>query len=46
MAVSNTELYLPVGDQNNSYVLQLIAEIRDMYGAVTAFNLSLVTVRT
>ncbi len=38
-------VYLPIGDVNANYALQLIAEIQDIYGAVTSFNFSTITVR-
>ncbi|CAF4044663.1 unnamed protein product, partial [Rotaria sp. Silwood2] len=42
--LSNVALYLPIGDPNTNYVLQLMAEIRDIYGAIASFNLPTVAV--
>jgi hypothetical protein len=34
-----------MGDANNNYALQLTVEIRDIYGATTSFNFSMINVR-
>ncbi len=38
------QVYLPIGDSNANYAIILIAEIQDIYGAVTSFNFSIITV--
>ncbi|CAF4570593.1 unnamed protein product [Rotaria sp. Silwood1] len=42
--LTNVALYLPIGDSNANYALQLTAEIRDTYGAITSFTLPTVAV--
>jgi hypothetical protein len=43
--LSTLQVYLPSGNQNNNYAVQLLAEIRDNYGAISTYNLSTVIVR-
>ncbi len=43
--LTSIEIYLPMGDANNNYALQLTVEIRDIYGATTSFNFSMINVR-
>lgn len=38
------DVYLPIGNTNANYALQLSVEIRDIYGAITSFNFSVITV--
>jgi hypothetical protein len=38
-------MYLPIGDPNANYALVVSVQVRDIYGAVTYYNLSTITVR-
>ncbi|CAF3507643.1 unnamed protein product [Rotaria sordida] len=42
--LANVAFYLPIGDPNANYALQLTAEIRDVYGAINSYNFSTLTV--
>ncbi|CAM2704890.1 unnamed protein product [Rotaria socialis] len=42
--LSIVELYLPIGDPNNSYALQVFVEIHDIYDVIATYNLSTITV--
>ncbi|CAM4771183.1 unnamed protein product [Rotaria magnacalcarata] len=42
--LETVDLYLPIGDQSNSYALQVAVDIRDIYGAITTYNVSTITV--
>ena len=42
--LTSISVYLPMGDPNANYAIRLTAQIQDIYGAVTSFNLSTITV--
>jgi hypothetical protein len=43
--LTSLTVYLPTGDPNADYTIQLSAEIRDIYGAIASWNISTVSVR-
>jgi hypothetical protein len=42
--LTTISVYLPMGDPNANYAISLSAQIQDIYGAVTSFNFSTITV--
>jgi len=42
--LTSIQVYLPIGDVNANYAIRLTAQIEDIYGAVTSFNFSTITV--
>ncbi|UJR27333.1 hypothetical protein I4U23_008626 [Adineta vaga] len=42
--LNTMDVYLSAGNQNASYVVQIVAEVRDIYGAIASYNLSTITV--
>lgn len=42
--LTSIQVYLPIGDVNANYAIRLTAQIQDIYGAVTSFNFSTITV--
>ncbi len=43
--LTSLTVYLPTGDPNADYTIQLSAEIRDIYGAITSYDILTVSVR-
>lgn len=43
--LNTMQVYLPSGDANASYAVYIVAELRDVYGAIASYNMSMMTVR-